>query len=160
MEKTDMTQRYRKFKRAWGMWYAFDNSTGNSESLKTKDKAEANRLIVAMNEAGQQAAMNLSLARVYLRHTDPSVSARTWQTVLDEISRRLRKVSTAWKIPRVQSVAIFRRLRAGFEYDEVLVGLFVFAFFTPVITPPLLLAGSTPIRDLGARSKTAPASPS
>ncbi len=29
--------------------------------------------------------MNLSLARVYLRHSDPMVSQRTWQHVLDEI---------------------------------------------------------------------------
>ena len=29
--------------------------------------------------------MNLSLARVYLRHSDPMVSERTWQHVLDEI---------------------------------------------------------------------------
>ena len=30
MKVQDMTQRYRKFKRAWGMWYAFDTVTGNS----------------------------------------------------------------------------------------------------------------------------------
>jgi hypothetical protein len=54
-------------------------------SLKTKDKAEANRLLMAMNEAGKQPAMNLGLARVYLRHSDPMVTTRTWQNVLDEI---------------------------------------------------------------------------
>ena len=31
--------------------------------------------------------MNLSLARVYLRHSDPLVSVRSWQTVMDEIIR-------------------------------------------------------------------------
>jgi len=36
-----MAQRYRKFKRGWGMYYAFDNVTGNSVSLKTREKAEA-----------------------------------------------------------------------------------------------------------------------
>jgi integrase len=87
MKKQDMTQRYRKFQRAWGMYYAFDTITGNSVSLKTKDKAKANHLLVAMNEAGQQAAMNLSLAKVYLRHSDPLVASRTWQTVIDEIIR-------------------------------------------------------------------------
>ena len=40
---------------------------------------------MAMNEAGKQPAMNLSLARVYLRHSDPMVSVRTWQHVLEEI---------------------------------------------------------------------------
>ncbi len=31
--------------------------------------------------------MNLSLARVHLRHSDPLVATRTWQHVLDEIIR-------------------------------------------------------------------------
>jgi hypothetical protein len=31
MEKKDMMQRYRKFKRAWGMYYAFDTVTGNAD---------------------------------------------------------------------------------------------------------------------------------
>lgn len=44
-------------------------------------------MLVALNEASQQPAMNLSLARVYLRHSDPAASTRTWQTVIDEIIR-------------------------------------------------------------------------
>jgi hypothetical protein len=48
---------------------------------------ESTRMLVALNEAGQQPAMNLSLARVYLRHSDPLVSTRTWQHVMDEIIR-------------------------------------------------------------------------
>jgi hypothetical protein len=42
-------------------------------------------MLIALNEAGKQPAMNLSLARVYLRHSDPMVSVRTWQHVLEEI---------------------------------------------------------------------------
>ena len=30
MKETDMSQRYRKFKRTWGTYYAYDNVTGNS----------------------------------------------------------------------------------------------------------------------------------
>jgi hypothetical protein len=41
MKVQDMTQPYRTFQRAWGMWYAFDNATGHSVSLKTRVKAEA-----------------------------------------------------------------------------------------------------------------------
>jgi len=41
MKAQDMTQRYRKFKRSWGIWYAFDTVTGNSVSLKTRIKTEA-----------------------------------------------------------------------------------------------------------------------
>ncbi len=81
------------------MYYAFDTATGNSVSLKTKDKAQANHLVVAMNEASQQAAMNLSLAKVYLRHSDPQVASRTWQTVLDEIIRtKTGENQTRWQV--------------------------------------------------------------
>jgi len=81
----NMKLRYRLFLRRKSVYYAFDDTSKTFTSLKTKDKAEANRLLMAMNEAGKQPAMNLSLARVYLRHSDPLVSTRTWQNVLDEI---------------------------------------------------------------------------
>ena len=42
--------------------------------------------------------MNLSLARVYLRHSDPMVSVRTWQHVLDEIiGIKSGPTQTRWK---------------------------------------------------------------
>src|ERR1035437_2719485 len=77
MKVQDMTQRYRKFKRAWGMWYAFDNATGNSVSLKTRGKVEAERKGQAMNETERQPAISLGLARVYLNATDPKLATRT-----------------------------------------------------------------------------------
>lgn len=80
-----MKARYRLFLRRKSVYYAFDDTTKTFTSLKTKDKTEATRLLMAMNEAGHQPAMNLSLARVYLRHSDPLVSTRSWQHVLNEI---------------------------------------------------------------------------
>ena len=80
-----MKTRYRLFLRRKSVYYAFDNTTKTFESLKTRDKAEATRLLLALNEAGRQPAMNLGLARVYLKHSDPLVSTRTWQHVFDEI---------------------------------------------------------------------------
>ena len=80
-----MTNRYRLFLRRKSVYYAFDDTTKRFESLKTKDRAAAERMLLAMNEAGQQPAMNLGLARVYLKHSDPMVSQRTWQHVMDEI---------------------------------------------------------------------------
>jgi len=41
MKAQDMTQRYRNFKRSWGMWYTFDTVTGNSVSLRTRIKTGA-----------------------------------------------------------------------------------------------------------------------
>jgi integrase len=84
-----MTTRYRLIYRGsrGGMFYSVDKSTGKRSSLDTNDKPEALRKVAAMNEAAQQSAMNLSLARIYMRHSDPQVGKRTWQTVLDEIIR-------------------------------------------------------------------------
>ena len=69
--RIEMKQRYRKFKRTWGTFYAYDNLTGNSISLKTRLRTEADRQVHAMNESESQPAMNLSLARVYLNGADP-----------------------------------------------------------------------------------------
>ena len=85
MKAQDMTQRYRKFKRSWGTWYAFDNATGNSVSLKTRVKAEAEQKVNAMNETERQPSINLGLAKVYLNATDPKLATRTWQEVLEHI---------------------------------------------------------------------------
>ena len=85
MKALDMTQRYRKFKRSWGMWYAFDNVTGNSVSLKTRVKAEAEQKVAAMNETERQPSINLGLAKVYLNATDPKLATRTWQEVMEHI---------------------------------------------------------------------------
>ena len=87
MKAQDMTQRYRKFKRSWGTWYAFDNATGNSVSLKTRVKAEAVQKVNAMNETERQPSINLGLARVYLNATDPKLATRTWQDVMENIVR-------------------------------------------------------------------------
>jgi len=83
------TTRYRLIHRnaRGGTYYAVDKTTGKRASLQTNDKAEAARQIAALNEAASQTALNLSLARIYLRHSDPQVGQRTWQTVLDEIIR-------------------------------------------------------------------------
>src|SRR5208283_2823102 len=93
-----MKLRYRLFLRRKSVYYPFDDTTKTFTSLKTKDKSEANRLLMAINEAGKQPAMNLSLARVYLRHSDPLVTTRTWRNVLDEIiGLKTGPTQTRWK---------------------------------------------------------------
>ena len=94
-----MKERYRLFLRRKSVYYAFDNTTKTFESLKTKDRSEAERLLMALNEAGRQPAMNLGLARVYLRHSDPMVSQRTWQHVFDEIVKlKAGPTQVRWKV--------------------------------------------------------------
>jgi hypothetical protein len=83
MKVQDMTQRYRKFKRTWGMWYPFDTVTGNSVSLKTRVRTEAVQKVNAMDEIERQPGISLGLAKVYLNATDPKLATRTWQEVME-----------------------------------------------------------------------------
>ncbi len=66
-------------------FYYFDTHTNKRESLGISDKAEAQRLIDAKNEAVLHVGMNLQIAQVYLQHSDPSMATRTWQQVLNAI---------------------------------------------------------------------------
>jgi hypothetical protein len=60
-----MKQKFGLIRRAWRVFYAKNKITCKQTTLKTKSKDEALWLLVAMNQAEQQPAMNLSLARVY-----------------------------------------------------------------------------------------------
>jgi integrase len=84
------------------MWYAFDNVTGNSISLKTRVQSEAVQKVNAMNETERQPSISLGLARVYLNATDPKLATRTWQEVMEHLVAKkkdetLRRWNTAIK---------------------------------------------------------------
>ena len=96
MKAQDMMQGYRKFKRSWGTWYAFDNATGNSVSLKTRVRSEAVQKVNAMNETERQPSISLGLARVYLNATDPKLATRTWQEVMENIVAK-KTDETRWR---------------------------------------------------------------
>jgi hypothetical protein len=51
-----------------GVYYCEDTATGKQTSLRTRDKADALRLIHVRNEAAHQPAMNMQIAQVYLQH--------------------------------------------------------------------------------------------
>lgn len=61
----NMKLRYRLFLPRKTVYYAFDDHQ-DTHKPQDLDKVEANRLLMAVNEAGKQPAMNLSLARIYL----------------------------------------------------------------------------------------------
>jgi hypothetical protein len=97
--RIEMMQRYRKFRRSWGTYYAYDNETGNSITLKTRVRAEADRKVMAMNQAQEQPAMNLSLARVYLNGADPKLGTRSWQDVMESIvSQKTDETRRRWEV--------------------------------------------------------------
>jgi hypothetical protein len=77
-----MKSRFILFRRA-GVFYAEETATGKQTSLRTKNEAEALTLLNAKNEAVRHVAMNLQIAQVYLRHSDPTLATRTWQDVMD-----------------------------------------------------------------------------
>ena len=70
--KIEMKQRYGLIRRAWGVFYAKDKLTGRQESLDTRNKPEALRILHAKNEAEIQPMINLQMARAYLSATDPA----------------------------------------------------------------------------------------
>jgi hypothetical protein len=79
-----MKTRFRMFRRGNYFW-SHDGETGKQETLRTKDKATALRLLHSKNEAYQQPILNLQIARTYLTASDPEIGKRTWQTVMNEI---------------------------------------------------------------------------
>jgi len=82
-----MKQRYRVFRRSWGTYYSEDLVTKKQETLHTRDRDEAYRLVAALNENEVQSTFSRQLARVYWKAGDPAGATRTWQHIMDEIPK-------------------------------------------------------------------------
>lgn len=80
-----MKNRYWLLKRG-GTYYIKDSKTGKRESLGTKNKPQAQRLLAAKNELLQSTALNLQLGKIYLAGHDPKLTTRTWVEVMDQLS--------------------------------------------------------------------------
>lgn len=83
----EMKLKFRLFQRSTGIYFIEDRETKKQESLRTRDKAEAERVLHARNEAHQQPLLNLQIARAYLLAGDPAVATRTWRFVMDEMAK-------------------------------------------------------------------------
>lgn len=81
----DMTDKFRIFRRASGVWYIEDTQTHEQHSLRTRDPKEAKRLIQAQNEDHRLPAINMQIARAYLSACDPKLVTRTWQEVMAQM---------------------------------------------------------------------------
>lgn len=68
-----------------GGFYCKDNITGSRKSLKTKNRTEAERLILHKNEALRHPLLNRKIGMAYLAGTDSAITKRTWQDVMDDI---------------------------------------------------------------------------
>lgn len=67
------------------MFYAHDGETGKQVSLNTRDKREAERILIAKNEAVAYPQINLAVAKAHLLAHDPKMVKRVWQEVMDEL---------------------------------------------------------------------------
>jgi integrase len=86
-------------KRPWGTYYLKNKTTGEQTSLKTKDEDEAQRLLIAHNDAESRSHLNLALARVYINGADPKLGTRTWQEVMDHIvERKSGETKRRWEV--------------------------------------------------------------
>jgi integrase len=109
-----MKLKYRMFRRGQVFWCQ-DNQTGRQESLGTKDRTLAERLLHARNEAHQQPLINLQIARAYLLVSDPQIGKRSWQDVMDELVKLKRGVTQVRWL-----VAIKDRSYDGFRHLPLL----------------------------------------
>src|SRR5438105_10612862 len=69
-----------------GMFYCFDTTTKQRNSLGTKDPAQAKRIVDAKNDSLRQPTLNLNIARAYLAGTDAGFTTRTWKNALEALT--------------------------------------------------------------------------
>lgn len=110
-----MKNRYRLYRRnKRGNYYLHDEVTGKQQSTRTKDKAEAQALCVARNQAVAQPALNVSMAKAYLSGKSPELATRTWQSVMDDKAAHYEQQGARTTLKRWQRVcrsAPFSNLR-------------------------------------------------
>lgn len=82
-----MKKAYRLYCRENGVYYVFNKDTRERKSLGTTDPTEAQKLLTGYNtQSDQTAALNLELAKAYLRAADPRMATRTWRAAMEELS--------------------------------------------------------------------------
>lgn len=70
------------------VFYWEDQTTGQQKSMRTRDEAEARKIVQAKNEAVAQPLMNLVMAKTYLSAKDPKLVTRTWADVMNRFCDR------------------------------------------------------------------------
>ena len=83
-----MQNRYGYFQRANGVYYALDLVSQRQTSLKTREEAEAKRLIAAKNQAADTPMLNRAMAKVYASASSPELMERKWREVMDAYSAK------------------------------------------------------------------------
>ena len=105
-----MQKKFRLYRRGAGVFYWQENGTANRGSLRTKNRAEAEELIRAKNEAQWQPTLNLALGRAFLSAHDPQMTGRTWHRVMDEMASHGEE-STRLRCRRAMRCSAYEPLR-------------------------------------------------
>lgn len=104
-----MSDRYRLFKRN-NIFYSQNNLSGKQESLGTRDRREAQRLLDAKNDAVKTPHLGVALAKAYLSALDPQMVKRTWSQVMEQFQSN-GKASTQVRSERAFDSKAFDPLR-------------------------------------------------
>jgi len=97
--------------RRGNVFWCQNNATGKQESLETRDRKVALRLLHAKNEAALQPFLNLCIARTYLAASDSNICRRTWQNLMDEYVK-LRSGKTRARAERATKEKAFDLIRS------------------------------------------------
>ena len=104
-----MKQRFYLFQRR-GTYYLQDCRTGKQQSLGTKDRHAAARLLEIKRQTCDDAGFNQFIIKTCLATRDPLIGRRTWGTVMDQILVNGRE-STKVRYTRAINCAAFKSIR-------------------------------------------------
>jgi hypothetical protein len=93
--KPVMKKKLRRFRSGKTFWCE-DTENGRQQTLGTKNKADAVRLLHGRNEAHAVPLVNLQMARAYMMAADPKAPTRTWQDVFGEIIKVTHGETERW----------------------------------------------------------------
>lgn len=92
------------------MYYLQDARTGKQQSLETKNRHEAQRLLEIKRQASADSAFNQIILKTCLITQDRLLTKRTWQTVMDQIQTH-GKESSKCRYVRAMKAKAFDGLR-------------------------------------------------
>lgn len=118
MKVKNIMARFQLIRRSSGMFNVHDAFTGKRESLHTRKRADAIRLVHARNEAVAAGMVSLQMARAYATAADPAMATRTWNDVMTSLlvgkdGPNLDRYERAWRdtalVPLLKLVLIETR---------------------------------------------------
>ncbi len=104
-----MKQRFYLFRRR-GTFYVQDSRTGKQQSLDTKDRPTALRLLEVKRQSVADTGFNLLLLKTCLTTQDAQLSRRTWSTVMEQMQTYGRD-STRKRCARAMRCEAFKTLQ-------------------------------------------------